>query len=110
MSKRDISAAMQIAYGHRDKNEAKIVEFIRASGYHVSKMLHTIGYDLLLEIPNQLVAVEIKNPEERWSLTDNEIETRVRYAEMNIPYVVFEYKEQAADFLGVPIQTDMFKK
>jgi len=85
-----------------DKNQPDIVKILdRAGAYVLDTHRLENSFDILVGFRGQLYIVEIKNPENRWTLTEGEEKCRNGFVSVGVPYHIVETPWQALDVLGL---------
>jgi len=79
----------------RDANEALIIEALLHAGAHVIRMDKSAGFDLLVISPRGVNLVEVKDPSQRWTLTENEARVKRAVELAGGPYYIVETVEEA---------------
>lgn len=87
---------------NRDKNEAALIELWRACGCMVIQMDRMKGFDLIVICPRTGThLVEVKNPVQKWTLTDAEKRVQSEVESVGGGYNIIETLEQAEALIAV---------
>lgn len=83
---------------NRDKNETTITAVLDRWHVEYSKGKPGDGYDLLVQI-NPLELWEVKDPSQKWTLTNHEKAKQAYCRERGIPYRVIQFDTEAEQIL-----------
>ena len=92
-----------MSHSRRDTNERAIVQFWRSVGCDWIPQSREAGFDGILFAANGMHIVEIKRPECRDDLTDNERRTKANIEFHGDKYNVITSVEEAAYLIGAEV-------
>ena len=85
----------------RDKNEREIIDALESAGASVIQMDKSAGFDLLVFYMWKIYVAEVKRPDKKIKLEDNEMDTCEIITRQGCKYYILTSIDQALDMIGV---------